>query len=156
MTAGYAQLLRDYRCGTVTGDHYAQEWVTAAWRREHMTYVRSTLTASQLYLEALPLFTRGLVALPDHPTLLRELRLLERTPTRMGKDQVTHPRNCHDDHANCCCGVLCGLANYMGYNILSGAYDDYREPRLEDKDAAYRNELAARIFQLSGGQCWPR
>ena len=59
----------------------------------------------------------GSYALPDHPILLRELRLLERTPTRMGKDQVTHPRGCHDDHANVVCGVLRGISAYLGYDL---------------------------------------
>ena len=96
------------------------EWVTSAWRNAGITYARSELTASELYLEALPLFTRALVALPDHPVLLRELRLLERSPARLKREQVTHPRGCHDDHANVCCGVLCGLASYLG----AGAYAD--------------------------------
>ena len=39
------------------------------------------------------------------------------------------------------------------YDLFSGAFDLDDKP--EDKDAAYRNGLAARIFQLSG-QCWPR
>jgi hypothetical protein len=45
-----------------------------------------------------------------------------------------------------------------GYDLFGGAFDDWDDGP-EDKDAAdqtYRNELAARIFQLSGGQCWPR
>jgi phage terminase large subunit-like protein len=40
------------------------------------------------------------------------------------------------------------------YDLFSGAFDLDDKP--EDKDAVYRNALAARIFQLSGGQCWPR
>ena len=40
------------------------------------------------------------------------------------------------------------------YDLFSGAFDLDDKP--EDRDAAYRNGLAARIFQLSGGQCWPR
>jgi hypothetical protein len=72
----------------------------------------------------LPLFSRGLVSLPDHPVLLRELRLLERIPGRIGKDQVTHPRNCHDDLANATCGCLRTLANYLGYNLDSGWLDE--------------------------------
>jgi hypothetical protein len=35
------------------------------------------LPKSQIYLECLPLFGRGLVRLPNHQRLLRELRLLE-------------------------------------------------------------------------------
>jgi hypothetical protein len=110
VTDEYARLCRDYHVGTVVGDAYAREWVTAAWRKENLTYVNSDLNASMLYLETLPLFTRGLVSLPDHPALLRELRLLERIPGRVGKDQVTHPRNCHDDLANAVCGCLRQLA----------------------------------------------
>ncbi|MGA2314147.1 MAG: hypothetical protein ABSF87_17600 [Xanthobacteraceae bacterium] len=36
--------------------------------------------------------------------------MLERIPGRVGKDQVTHPRNCHDDLANAVCGCLRQLA----------------------------------------------
>jgi hypothetical protein len=163
LTKEYATLCKQYHVGSVTGDFYAAEWVTAAWRRESMTYARSTLAASQLYLETLPLFTRGLVSLPDHPVLLRELRLLERTPTRMGKDQVTHPRGCHDDHANAVCGVLRGISAYLGYDLelLTRATaledeDPNTEAAREARDQAYRNQLAQRIFALSGGMCWPR
>jgi hypothetical protein len=52
------------------------------------------------------LFTRGLAQLPDHPKLLRELRLLERRTHRSGKDSVDHPRGQHDDFSNSCCGAL--------------------------------------------------
>jgi hypothetical protein len=100
----------------VIGDLYGHQWTQEAWRKENITYVASDLSASMLYLEALPLFSRGLVSLPNHPVLLRELRLLERIPGRVGKDQVTHPRNCHDDLANATCGCLRTLANYLGYD----------------------------------------
>ena len=106
ITNEYAQLCKEYRISSVVGDAYGREWVTAAWRDAGMQYSNADLPASQLYLEALPLFTRGLVSLPDHPALLRELRLLERIPGRVGKDQVTHPRGVHDDLANAVCGCL--------------------------------------------------
>ena len=63
----------------------------------------------------LPLFTRGLIELPDHPILLRELRLLERMPTRSGKDQVTHPRGVNDDYANAVAGAMRLLSRYGAY-----------------------------------------
>jgi hypothetical protein len=47
--------------------------------------VPSDIPKSQIYRECIPLFTRGLVRLPDHAVLLRELRLLERTTHRGGK-----------------------------------------------------------------------
>jgi hypothetical protein len=116
VTEEYAALCKEYRVGTVIGDLYGHQWVQQAWRDANVTYAVSDLNASMLYLETLPLFTRGLVSLPDYPALTRELRLLERIPGRVGKDQVTHPRNCHDDLANATCGCLRTLANYLGYD----------------------------------------
>jgi hypothetical protein len=111
VTGEYAGLCHDYHITAVTGDAYGREWVTAAWRKEGVSYANSDLNASMIYLEALPLFMRGLVELPaDHLALLRELRLLERIPGRVGKDQVVHPRNAHDDLANSVCLCLRQLA----------------------------------------------
>jgi hypothetical protein len=110
VTRQYAVLLKQYRIGEVTGDHYAAEWVAGAWRDCGVSYVRSDINKSQIYLEALPLFARGIVRLPDHPRLLRELRLLERHTHRSGKDTVDHGRNGSDDYANAACGVLRDLA----------------------------------------------
>ena len=53
-----------------------KEWVQLAWRGTGIAYVQSMLAKSDIYLECIPLFSRGLVRLPDHPKLLRELRLL--------------------------------------------------------------------------------
>jgi hypothetical protein len=115
VTKQYAALLRDYGIHSVTGDHYAAEWVAGAWSSAGISYVPSALPKSQLYLECVPLFTRGLVKLPEHPTLLRELRLLERQTHRGGRDSVDHPRGQHDDHANVLCGALRQLSDHLGY-----------------------------------------
>jgi len=117
VTKDYAELLKQYRIGSVTGDHYGAEWVAGAWRDAGIVYVPSDIPKSAIYLESLPLFTRGLVRLPDHAKLLRELRLLERRTHRGGKDSVDHPRGGHDDHANAVCGVLRTLSNYLGFSI---------------------------------------
>ena len=68
--------------------------------------VSRLIVAASIYLESLPVFTRGLARLPNNARLIRELRLLERRTQRSGKDTVEHPRNGHDDHANVVCGVL--------------------------------------------------
>jgi hypothetical protein len=120
LTKEYAALCREYRCAGVCGDKYAREWVASAWRKYGVAYTAATLTASETYLEALPLWTRAAVRIPDHPVLLRELRLLERVPTRMGKDQVVHPRGAHDDYCNVCFGALHGLAGAGRYRYPSG------------------------------------
>ena len=86
VTAEYAKLTKEYHCATVVGDAYAAEWVAVSWRSNNVAYVRSELPKSQIYLECIPLFARGLVRLPNHPKLLRELRLLERHTHRSGRD----------------------------------------------------------------------
>jgi hypothetical protein len=143
LTREYAALCKQYRCSGVTGDKYGAEWVASAWRKCGIPYTTAALTASETYCECLPLWTRAAVRIPDHPVLLRELRLLERTPTRMGRDQVTHPRGVHDDHANVCFGALYGLASHLGaYADLLGAatrWDD--EPAAEQ---SYQQQQAAR------------
>jgi hypothetical protein len=106
VTHEYAALCREYRIATVVGDAYGREWVEAAWRGTGITYRKSELAKSDIYLEVIPMFTRGLVRLPEHPKLLRELRLLQRKPHPSGRDTVDHPRNAHDDFANAMCGAL--------------------------------------------------
>jgi hypothetical protein len=116
VTQAYADLLREYGIHSVTGDAYSAQWVAGAWTGAGVSYVQSDLPKSRIYLEVLPLFARGLVKLPDHPTLLRELRLLERQTHRGGRDSVDHPRGGHDDHANALCGALRQLSDHTGYD----------------------------------------
>ena len=108
VTRDYAELCSAYRVHTVMGDAYAREWVAGAWRDARKRYVQSPRPKGELYLESLPIFTRGLIRFADHTKLVRELRLLERRTHRSGKDTVEHPRNGHDDYANAVCGVLAG------------------------------------------------
>jgi len=149
VTREYAALCREYRVNAVIGDLYSHQWVQQAWRDCGVTYTPSDLSASMLYLEALPLFSRGVVSLPDHAPLLRELRLLERIPGRVGKDQVTHPRNCHDDLANVTCGCLRTLADYLGFDT---SYEWANGPRNEDgSDPGNWMALRTQMYLLSGG-----
>jgi hypothetical protein len=114
LTLAYGQLCREYRIGTVIGDNYAAAWVSGAWSKTGVSYVKSNIPKFQIYLEALPCFTRELVSLPDHPKLLRELRLLERRVHRSRRDSIDHGRSGTDDHVNSVCGVLRTLSAYQG------------------------------------------
>ncbi len=102
----FAALAKDYGCSTVTGDNFAGEWVSQAFKAAGMGYKRADLPKSGLYLEMLPHFMRGAVSIPDHPVLVRELRLLERRTARSGRDSVDHPKNGSDDFANALAGSL--------------------------------------------------
>jgi hypothetical protein len=106
VAADYAQLARDYRCTFVTGDHYAGAWVSQAFERAGIGYRQCKLVRSELYLEGLAPFNRGAISIPDHPQLIRELRLLERKVHRSGRDAVDHPTKGSGDYAN----VLFGAA----------------------------------------------
>jgi hypothetical protein len=100
VVAEMASLLRRYRVGQVVGDKYAGEWVPAAFQRHGIHYHHAAQTRSEVYLALHPLLATERVALLDHPTLLKELRQLERRTSRMGRDVVDHPPRLHDDFAN--------------------------------------------------------
>jgi hypothetical protein len=134
VTKAYAALLKEFRCYSVCGDYYGAEWVSSAWSATGIRYTRSSIAKSQIYLEVAPLFARGLVSLPNHPKLLRELRLLERRTHRSGKDSVDHGRTGHDDFANAVCGVLSTMSAHDGSYPLSvwlAAFGDGPPPPCE-------------------------
>ena len=118
----YAALIREYRCASVTGDNFAGEWTSQAFRVCNVPYVRSPLVKSGLYLEALPIFNRGMVSLPPNAMLERELRTLERHTHRSGKDVIDHPPSGSDDLANAVCGAvyLAFLAPQIPTAVMGG------------------------------------
>jgi hypothetical protein len=117
VTGEFAFLAKQYGVATVTGDRYGAGWVVGAWSACGIRYEHSELAKSDIYLEVLASFARGLVRLPDHAKLLRELRLLERQTHRSGKDTVDHPRNGHDDYANAVCGAIIAALHPRGVVI---------------------------------------
>jgi hypothetical protein len=106
ITKEYAALAREYNCLQITGDAYSADWVTTSYRECNSTYGCSDKNKSELYLEGLPSFARGLCSLPPHRRLERELRLLERHVSRAGRDRVDHGRGGSDDYANSLFGCL--------------------------------------------------
>jgi hypothetical protein len=106
VAAEYSKLAREYGCQSIVGDAYAGEWTAGAFRDCGIAYRKAEKTRSELYLEMLPVFARAGVSIPNHPTMIRELRLLERRTSRSGKDSIDHPQNGSDDYANSLAGVL--------------------------------------------------
>jgi hypothetical protein len=106
VTRDHAALARQYGIASVSGDRYAAEWVTSAWRDAGITYLQADQSKSQHYLEVAPLFARRAICLPDHPRLLLELRRLEKRTGRNGKVSVDHVRGSHDDHAAAVAGAI--------------------------------------------------
>lgn len=118
----YNALLRDYQISQITGDNYAAGWSQSHFEKQGIQYIRSEHNKSTLYIESLAQFMRQSLALPNHQRLLRELRLLERRTTRMGRDVVDHGVTGHDDYANSVCGVLYSLQHQVDtlLNWISG------------------------------------
>lgn len=105
-TVDIAALLRAYGIGEAVGDRYAAGWVVGAFAKHGITYRHSERDRSKIYIDALALFTSGRCRLLDNARLVGQLVALERRTTRLGRDQVGHPPNAHDDLANAVCGAI--------------------------------------------------
>jgi hypothetical protein len=106
VVADIARLLRSYNLNEITGDRYAAGWVVDGFGKELINYVQSERDKSELYLDALPLFTTGRARLLDNERLLHQLVGLERRTARGGRDRVDHAPGAADDLANAACGAL--------------------------------------------------
>jgi hypothetical protein len=116
-----AQLCKDYRISTVTGDAYGGEWPRDPLKKQGIGYTVSEKTRSELYLDFLPVVNSGRCALLDtngnkHVKRgVNQFVNLERRTGRTGKDAVDHPQGSHDDVSNAIAGVM-----------VSGAAMQYR------------------------------
>ena len=102
----YAQILRRYGIGMVTGDRYAGRWPRDEFAKFGISYQTSDHDRSALYLEFLAALNSGRVELPRDDVLLRQFAGLERRTSRAGRDQIDHPPGGHDDRANAVAGVV--------------------------------------------------
>jgi len=106
----FSETLKTYGINEVESDRYAGEWVTEAFREHGITVKNSELTASEIYLNFLPLVANGTVELLDSKRLKAQLAGLERRTRSGGKDQICHYPGGHDDVANAAAGA-CVMAN---------------------------------------------
>lgn len=101
-----AELIKQYGLNSITGDNYSADLVVELFTKAGITYQRSIDSTSDIYLQAIPLFSTGKIEAPDHPILRRELMMLERRTRASGKDAIVHPNGLHDDLANATCGAV--------------------------------------------------
>ena len=107
VVAEFCETLAAYRIKGVHGDRYAGEWPREQFRKRGVSYEPADKTASQLFIELLPLINGGQVGLLDHRRLIDQLVGLERrTSFGTGKDTVGHAPGAHDDVANAVAGAL--------------------------------------------------
>jgi hypothetical protein len=133
-----ADLLKTYHVTSVTGDRYSGEWVRSAFREQAIEYRVSDLTASEAFLELLPLVNQGSVALLDDRWQTAQLLALERRKSRGGRDAVSHPANGHDDRANAL--ALAAVQAQGGGMRNWGLFVYYRALNQERREQAARPE----------------
>jgi len=104
--AEIASLLRQYGIHRATGDRYAGDWPAEAFRDHGVTYEPSELTRSEIYAEAIPLFTSGRVRLLDNRRVVDQFAGLRRRVQPGGREQIDHGPNAHDDLCNSAAGAL--------------------------------------------------
>ena len=103
-------LLRPYGIREISGDRYSGSWVRSAFERHGIQYTVAGKNRSELYLELLPVLNQGRIDLPNEPTLIRELKGLERRTSRSGKDSIDHGvGGRHDDFPNAVAVAVAGL-----------------------------------------------
>jgi hypothetical protein len=102
----FSGVLRTYGIRSAGSDRYAGEWVTEAFGTCGITIENAELSASELYLELLPVISNGSVELLDSKRLAGQLAGLERRARAGGKDLVTHYPGGHDDLANAVAGAV--------------------------------------------------
>jgi hypothetical protein len=86
------------------------------------------------------------------------LRQLDRHPSNLGKETVTHARGCHDDRANCLVGCIRVLNNHLGFNseYPFGNAPDRDDPNnKQQKEDAAANEAPV-LNHAPGGTINPR
>jgi hypothetical protein len=116
----FAQVLREYRCTTVTGDKYAGSIVAQSFAACGITYNFSTRDRSQIYVDVLPLMTSGKLRLLDDRKLVAQIASLERR-VGAGRDRIDHPDHSHDDIANSACGaavLAADVRNQLSPHVL--------------------------------------
>lgn len=104
----FSATVQRYGCRRLTGDKYAAEWVTTAFKHDgSMSYEPSELSKSEIYAECLPLFAQRRIELLDLPRMITEFRLLERRPRSGGRaDSIDHAPRGSDDQSNAVAGAL--------------------------------------------------
>ena len=94
-----SQLMKEYRCGKITGDGYAAGWVPEAFAKTGIRYEKSEFDRSGVFLNVWPTFTSGQARLLDSPKMISQFAALERRTFSTGRERID-PDPCHDDLAN--------------------------------------------------------
>ena len=104
--AWFAKQLRAWGIREVWGDNWAGGFPVSVFARVGISYMTCPLSASELYLHALPSFGGGMVALLDVGRGVEQLIGLRRRIGQGGHETIVHQGRAHDDVANCIVGAI--------------------------------------------------
>ena len=106
VVAECAMIIKAYRCFRVVSDRFSRAWIRDQFRLWGIETDFSHLSASELYLDFLPLVVSRTVELPDNKRLIGQLANLERRVRSGGHDAIVHLPGAHDDCANAAAGAV--------------------------------------------------
>lgn len=112
--------LARYGLHTVEGDRYAGLWPSDRFLAHGVLYEPSKLSASDIYLESLPLWMGRKIEMLDDKRAIQQLTALDRRAGRSGRDTISHAPGAHDDVANSVCGAaLRAIGGRQNYDLLA-------------------------------------
>jgi hypothetical protein len=147
----FADVLKSFNISSVESDKYAGEWVPEAFREHGIEVKNADMTASELYLNFLPLVSNGSVELLDNKRLLAQLTGLERRARSGGKDLITHYAGGHDDLANSAAGA-CTMVARSEANAAGIFFFDRDISPDRDDDFDMLREMTRKAFRGDGPQ----
>ena len=100
-----SEQLKRYRLKTVFGDGYAAQFVVDQFKRNGISYKKTSKNKSELYLILLGRICSGQVQLLDNDICVNQLAGLERKTRSGGRDVVDHRPGAHDDVSNVVAGL---------------------------------------------------
>ena len=106
VVAEFSETLKAFGIFEVGADRYAGEWVASAFKECGITVKPSALSASELYINLLPMIANGTAELLENKRLVGQLAGLERRVRPGGKDLIAHYPGGHDDLANAVAGAF--------------------------------------------------
>jgi hypothetical protein len=121
-TAEVSALFKSYGVHTVKADRYAAGFSVEAFARNGITLKHSERDRSEIYVDALPLFTAGRARLIDNKKLVTQFASLERRTSPGGKDRIDHARDSHDDLCNAAALAMVEVATGRAPMVFSEAF----------------------------------
>lgn len=136
----FVEVLKLYRCHSVTGDNFAKNWPRDEFAKFGVHYEAADRNRSELYAALEPRINAGTVELLDADKLIAQLISLVRRGNK-----IDHQSGEHDDWANAVAGVLTTVAAqqaqgeaYM-FNFLTGQEIISEDEQRLRKEARLRN-----------------